>query len=163
MAMNRENPIIELVGDLIHFLSKDRLTVEEVSARIGAVVRDPGGLMPIELRPHLAGLDAARLARYPDSGWPYVLDLELASNARPTAAALKTLLGDYQRALTDRTMPSELLFYPPTKGSHWQIVVVAQLEPAFEDLDTAPVTRIAFRRDPLKPIPDLSASGPRPG
>jgi hypothetical protein len=161
--MNREHPIIELVGDLIHFLSKDQLTVEEVSARIGPVVHDPGGLMPIELRPHLPGLDAARLARYPDSGWPYVLDLELALNARPAAAALKTLLGDYQRALTDRGLPSELLFYAPTEGAHWQIVVVAQLEPAFEDLDTAAITRIAFRRDLLKPMPGLSASGPRPG
>jgi hypothetical protein len=161
--MNREHPIIELLGELIHFLSKDQLTVEEVSARIGAVVRDPGGLMPIELRPHRPGLDVARLARYPDSGWPYVLELELALYARPPAAALKPFLGDYQRALTDRSMPSELLFYPPTEGSHWRIVVVAQLEPAFQDLDTAAVTRIAFRRDPLKPMPGLSASGPRPG
>lgn len=161
--MNREHPIIDLIGDLIHFLSKDQLTVEEVSARIGSVVHDPGGLRPIELRPHLPGLEAVRLARYPDSGWPYVLDLDLALNARPTVAALKTLLGDYQRALTDRSMPSELLFYPPTQGSHWQIVVAARLEPAFEALDAAAITRISFRRDLLKPMPGLSASEPRPG
>jgi hypothetical protein len=140
--------MIDLIRDLIHFLSQDPLTVEDVIARVGPVVHDPGGLMPMELRPILPGLRSARLARYPNSGLPYVLDLALAPEAQPTAAALKVVFGDYHRARTDRGRQPEVLFYPPALGSCWKVVVIVELALGVDALDDAPVTRVALRRDP---------------
>jgi hypothetical protein len=104
--------------------------------------------MSIELRPRIPGVHSARLSRYPDSGSPYVLELEPAPEARPTLASLKAAFGDYRRAPTHRGMPPEVLFSPQGTGSQWRIVVIAQLASATDSLDTASVTRIALRRDP---------------
>lgn len=142
--------------DLIRFLSQDPLSTAEVAARVGPLVRDPGGLMPIELRPILPGVLSARLARYPDSGLPYTLELALASDARVTPAALKTILGNYDQARTDRGMPREVLFYPQAVGPLWRVVVIAQLDSTAGELDDAPIANIAFRRDSVTPQPRVS-------
>jgi hypothetical protein len=136
-----------LIRDIVNFLSRDSLTVEDVTARIGRVTNDPGGLIPIEVQPVLPGVHAARVARYPDSGLPYMLDLDLAPGARPTVAALKGLLGDYRRARTDWDQPRQLLFYPPAEGTRWGIVVIARLEPAADDVADGRIASISFRRD----------------
>lgn len=140
--------VTDLIRDLVHFLSQDPLTVEDVAARVGPVKHDPGGLMPIEIHPILTGLRSVRLMRYPNSGLPYMLDLDLMPDARLTAAALKVVFGDYHRARTDRGRPSEILFYPPATGPRWKVVVIAELGPVVDELDEAPVTSIALRRDP---------------
>ncbi len=147
--MNGEHPIIALVRDLILFLSTDRLAIEDISARVGPVSHDSGGLAPIELRPALPGVTGARLARYPHSDAPYVLELDLASNARPTAAALTKLIGPYHRSRTDFDQPPEVIFYPGNEDRRWQVVVIAQLESALGDIEAAEITRLAFRRDPV--------------
>lgn len=141
----------DLIRELVLFLSRDTLTVEDVAARVGSVARDPGVPMPLELRPVMAGVRSARLSRYPDSGLPYVLTLEPAPDARPTAAALKAALGDYRRAHTGRSRPIEVMFYPPAAGAHWTVVVIAELLPEGDSLDEASVTTLALRRDPPSP------------
>jgi hypothetical protein len=152
-AMTRDQTMTDLVQDLMRFLAQDPLGVDDVTARVGSVTRDPGVLMPIELWPAVAGVRSARLARYPDSGLPYVLTLTLASapDARPTLAALKAVLGDYRRARTDFGMPREFIFYPPAEGPHWQVVVIVQIESVNDEIEAAPITSIAFRRDPVTP------------
>jgi hypothetical protein len=149
-AVKDDRALTNLILDLVRFLSADDLAVADVAGRVGPVVEDPGGLIPIELRPILPGVRAARLARYPDSGLPYVIELELAPDARPAAAALKPILGDYDQARTDRGMPREILFYPPAQGTRWRVAVIAQVE-SNGDLENAPITSIAFRRDPVTP------------
>ncbi len=148
--------MIDQIQGLIRFLSKDSLTFADVVARVGPVVTDPGIPQPAELKPSsLTGVRAARLGRYPDDGLPYLLTLQLADGARPTAAALKAVLGDYQRARTDRGHAPQVMFYPPpADGSRWRVVVIAELGPGSasgagsESLDDAPVTSLSLRRDP---------------
>lgn len=143
----------ELIRDLISFLSQDTLTVEDVVARIGPVTNDPGIPMSLEMRPTLVGVRSARLARYPDSGVPYLLTLEFAPDARPTVAELKATFGDYHRARTGRGRPISVIFYPPAIGTHWQVALIAELLSKGDDLDPVPVTTLALRRDPLDPPP----------
>ena len=136
---------------LIRFLSQDPLGTADIAAHVGPVVREPGGLLPIELRPILPGVRSARLACYPDSGLPYSLELALDSDLRLTPATLKPILGNFDHARTDRSMPREILFYPKACGSHWRIVVIAQLESRAGELDALPIANIVFRRDSMTP------------
>lgn len=146
-----DHAMIDLIRELIHFLSQDMLTIEDVVARIGPVAHDPGVPMPIDLDSVDAGVHSARLSRYPGSGLPYVLTLEPKLNARPTVAALKSVLGDYGQALTGRGRPIEVVFSPPAAGACWKVVVIAELAPNVAWLENAAVTRVALRRDPTSP------------
>ena len=134
--------------DLIQFLSQDPLSVAEIVARVGPVA-DDAGLSSVELRAILPGVRAARLARYPDSDLPYALELELTPDARPTVAALKPLLGDYEEMRTDRGVPREIWFHPPAKGPRWRVAAIAELETGGGELEDVPIASIAFRRDPV--------------
>lgn len=136
-----------LIRDMVNFLSRDSLTIEDVTAMTGCVTSDPGGLIPVEMQPVLPGVRTARVARYPDSGLPYMLDLDLAPDARPTVAALKELFGDYRRAPSDWDQARQLLFYPPAEGTRWGIVVIARLEPATGDVAEGLIASVSFRRD----------------
>jgi hypothetical protein len=149
VAVSNEQAMNALLRDLADLLTHEPLGVDDVVARVGPVVRDPGAPMAIELGPTLPGIGAARLARYPDSGEPYMLDLVLDRNARLTVATLKALFGEYDRALTDRLRPPELLFHLPAGTARWRVVLIAQLAPGAGSLDAAPVSVVAFRRDPI--------------
>jgi hypothetical protein len=142
-----DHAMIELVQELISFLSQDTLSVADVVARVGSVLKEPGQQMPIELRPTLAGVWAARLSLDPDSGLPYMLTIEPEPDARPTPAMLKAALGDYRRMPTHFDLPRELMFSPLGKGTRWHVVVFVKLQDAAGSIDDAPATSIAFRRD----------------
>ena len=137
--------MIDLIEELVRFLSQDPLTVRDVIARIGAVIEDPGIPMPIRIEPNVPGVKSARLARFPDSGLPYLLMLEPEGDARPSVASLTSILGDYDRVHTHRGMPRELIFSPKAIGNHWRVFVIAQPQSGEDD---AAVTGISFRRDP---------------
>ena len=75
---------------------------------------------------------------------PINFDLTPSPYHRPTE--LKTVLGDYARLRSHFGAPRQLMFSPPHESGTWNVVVLAEVEPSRE-LDSAPVTRIAFRRD----------------
>lgn len=143
--------MIDLIRELVRFLSQDSLSIEDVVGRVGPIVNDPGGLMPIELQPVLAGVRAANLGRNPDNGLPYVLTIELMPGSGLTAATLRQALGDYKRLRTDRDRPPEIIFYPPAVGSRWKVAVIAELQSASVALEDQPVTSLSLRRDPASP------------
>ena len=119
--------------------------------RVGPITNDPGGLMPIELRPVLAGVRAASLGRNPDNGLPYLLNNDLAPDALLTAATLKQVFGAYKRLRTDRGQPPEIIFNPPTLGSRWKVAVIAHLESAAVAVDDQSVTSLSLLREPVSP------------
>ena len=139
--------MIGVIRDMFHFLSQSDITLQDVSKRVGPIAHDPGGRMPLELRSILPGVRTASLARYPGSNVPYILDLTPAPDARPTAAKLKTFLGEYRRARTDMGRPWKLVFHPSTDEESCPVAVIADLQPDAPDLESAPITRVAFRRD----------------
>jgi hypothetical protein len=141
--------MIDVIRELIHFLSQDLLNVEDVIGQVGPVVHDPGVPMPIELQPDLVGVRAAYLYRYPDNGLPYALTIELAPDAGLTVAELQQAFGDYERLRTDRGHPPEIIFYPSAVGSGWKVAVIADLQSAAAPLDRQPVTSLSLRRDPV--------------
>jgi hypothetical protein len=140
----------DLVTDLVAFLSRDALTIEDVAGFVGPVADDPGVPLPAELDPMLPGVRAARVARYPDSGEPFVLTIEPDAASPTTPRALRLILGDYARPLTRREMPTAVVF-APSAGARWAIVVIARLASPADNLDDVPITSIAFRRDPVTP------------
>lgn len=146
----REQAVINLVQELVRFMSQDSLGIGDVVARIGPIVDDPGIPMPIELRSTVSDIRLAQLSRYPDSGLPYVLTLQPVPDIHLTLTALKAVLGEYKRAATDRGVPPEVLFYPLTKGSRWSVVVIVELDSVADGLETSQITSIAFRRDPSR-------------
>lgn len=139
--------MIDLIRELVGFLSQDPLSVEDVVVRVGPIVNDPGGLMPIELRPTLANVRAANLGRDPDNGLPYVLTIELTPGAGLTAATLRQAFGEYQRLRTDRGQPPEIIFYPAASESGWNVAVLATLQSALEPFDDQIVASLSLRRD----------------
>jgi hypothetical protein len=143
--------LTDLIGQLVRTLSRDGLTFDDVAALVGPVVHDAGVPTSATLRPVLPGVRAAQLSRYPDSGLPYVLTLEPDPASPPTPEALRSILGDFQRAPTNRAMPPEVVFAPARSAPQWSVVVIAQLEATDGELGRAPITSIAFRRDPVMP------------
>jgi hypothetical protein len=137
-----------LVRDLVHLLSRDPLSVEDVVMFVGSVTHDPGVPMPVELRPSLPGVRSASLARYADSGLPYLLTVSFPPEDRPAPAELRAMLGDGRRSITGRGMPAELVFHAPPQGSGWRIAVIASL--AGRETGSSPVASLTFRRDALK-------------
>jgi len=146
----REHETIGLIREMIRFLSQEPLLTEDVAARVGSVTDDPGGLASIIIRPDLAGVEAARLMRDPDSGLPFALKLEFAPAARPAVKDLKEAFGDYDRALTDRGRPAEIFFYPPAAGTRWKVVLVAALAPGAGTIDESSAAGITLRRDSIQ-------------
>jgi hypothetical protein len=145
---HKESAMLDLVRELILFLLQDRLTVGEVARRVGPIGHDPGIPLSIELQPVLPGVRAAKLARFPDSGLPYVLTLEPAMESRPIVGALKEVLGPYKQARTGLEMPASLIFPPAGRESGWQVVVFVTLDKVGVEMDSARTRTIAFRRDP---------------
>ena len=137
--------MIDHVRDLVRFLAQD-LTVEQIAARVGAVDRDPGVPLPIELRPTGSELRAASLSRYPETGKPFALELELA--APVTVASLQGAFGAYREGRTDRGQPREILFYPAEAGTPWKVVVIAQLPPGASPIADGAASVVILRRDP---------------
>jgi hypothetical protein len=140
--------MIELIREMIGFLSREPLTVEDVAARVGSVTEDAGGSIPIRIRPGIAGIELARLMRDPDSGLPDALEFEFAPDMRPPVKALREALGDYRQTLTHRGRPHEILFHPPAAGTHWKIVLIASLIEHGGEIDESSAARLVFRRDP---------------
>ena len=141
--------MIDLIRELEQFLSREPLSIEDVIARVGTVTNDPGGLMPVELQPSLPGVREASLSRNPDNGLPYLLTIELATDAHVTTAELQQAFGDYKRMRTHRGQPPEVIFYPPASGSGWKVAILATLQSASEPLDEQQVSSLSFRREPL--------------
>jgi hypothetical protein len=140
----------DTLRELVQLLSQD-LSIADVSAHVGTIVNDPGVPQPIELKPAIAGVRAAGLSRYPETGKPYLLTLELAPKARPTVAEMRGQFGDYRRAWTDIGRPVQLLFSPPA-AEHWSIVLIADLEPGpLPVQDSNRVATVSLRRDPRTP------------
>jgi hypothetical protein len=144
-----ERAMIDLIRELALFLSRDRLTVDAVTAWVGRVVRDPGIPMPIELQTTLPGVRSAKLGRYPDSGLPYVLTLEPAQDSRPSVGALKAALGNYRQARTSLGAPAVLVFPAASTGRRWEVAVIATVDKGAKDLDSTRVRALTLRRDPL--------------
>jgi len=142
-----EQTLIDLVQELVSLLSQDSLTTDEVKARIGSVVRDPGIPLPIELLPSAASVSSARLICDPESGLPYLVTLEPSPGVVITPKALRAIFGDYNRTLTDLEMPPEVVFGPTREGKRWQVVLIAKLELTACVIESARVTSIALRRD----------------
>jgi hypothetical protein len=139
--------MIDLIKELVQLLSQDPLSVEDVIARVGPIEKDPGGLMPIELRPRLSGVRSAQLARYPDNGLPYLLTIEPEAGEKLTTASLCQTFGDYKRLHTDRGEPPEIVFSPPASGPGWKVAIVATLQSASEPFDDQKVGSVSLRRD----------------
>ena len=138
--------MLETVRQLVRLLSAESLSVEDVVARVGQRVRDPGPPMPLELAPTDAGVRAATLSRGAD-GAPSVLTLELAPDAGLTPALLGQAFGDVRQVPTDRGRPPTVILYAPASGSRWRVALVADLDPAPNRLEERPVRRLSFRRD----------------
>lgn len=135
----------ETFSELAQFLSQEH-TIAEVTGRVGKTVKDPGPPLPVVIEPHLAGVKSATLSRYPKDGKPYLLTLGL--HTGPTVAAMREKFGAFERLDSDLGRPPQLLFKVPA-GAAWRIVLIAELEPAANAIDSDHVVSLAFRRDPI--------------
>jgi hypothetical protein len=136
--------MIQLIHDLVALLSNE-IAFDDITARLGAVARDPGVPMPAELTPRDPAVRRVEVARYPDSGKPYTVELELVSPV--PVAALVAAFGAYRQARSDRGMPRELVFGATGAGA-WQVVIVAQVPPGASPVADEATGVVTLRRDP---------------
>lgn len=134
----------QLLRDLITLLSRE-VSLDDLASSLGPTARDPGAPLPAALTPRDPGLRRIEVGRYPDTGKPFTVDVELA--APVTVASLVAELGAYRQARTDRGQPREIAF-PPTGAGPWHVVVLAQLPPGSSPIDDAQTTALTLRRDP---------------
>ena len=144
----KQRELIEMIEDLMTFLSRDRLTVAEIIEKIGSEERDPGIPMPIELCPASSVLESADLARCPKSGQPYVLTINPVPEARPTVSELGQVLGAWESPLARREAPPSVIFQQAAViNRDWKVVVIVRIEDGKEDHAASRAVSIAFRRD----------------
>jgi hypothetical protein len=145
-AGNAGEAFVAVVEELREFLARDGLSMDDVANRIGnSAGGDPRDA--IEVQPRLAGLRTVQVLAYPDTGLPYLVTLEPEDSAMPTPSELQSRFGDYTRQPTHFGAPRELIFTGRTDTGPWRVVLLAEAEP-LPDLNTSPITRITFRRDP---------------
>jgi hypothetical protein len=143
-ALAGDQAMTQLIPDLVALLSKD-ITLDDITGRLGPIARDPGVPMPAELAPRDPAVRRVEVGRYPDSGKPYTVELELASPV--PVAALVTAFGVYRQGRTDRGMPREILF-PAAGVGPWKVVIVAQLPPGSSPIADGMTSTVTLRRDP---------------
>jgi hypothetical protein len=148
--------MIAFLTDLVHLFARDGLTVDDVVHTVGPIERDPGVPMPIVLHPIAGGVHAASLARYPDSRLPYLLTLELAENARPTAGELTRAFGPFVVLPRDRGMPAWIRFAPATPPSRWTVAINAAVAGSAAPSDGDEIPIIVLQRETA----DASADAP---
>lgn len=136
--------MIPLIHELIGLLSRD-IAFDDITHRLGPVSRDPGVPMPAELTSREPALRHVEVGRYPETGKPYTVDLELA--APVPVASLVAALGAYRQNRSDRGVPREIVF-PPAGDGPWRIVVVARLPPGSSPIADDATTSVTLRRDP---------------
>ena len=134
----------QLIRDLVALLSKD-IALDDITARLGPVARDPGVPMPAELAPRDPAISRVEVGRYPANGKPYTVELELASPV--SVAALTAAFGAYRQGRSDRGMPREIIF-PPAGMGPWKVVIVAQLPPGASPIADGVTSTVTLRRDP---------------
>jgi hypothetical protein len=150
--------MIAFLADLARFFARDGLTVDDVVHAVGPIDRDPGVPMPIMLKPTAEGIHAASLARYPDSGLPYLLTLELAEHARPTVGELTRAFGPLFVLPRDRGMPAWIRFAPAAPPSRWTVTINAAVGGSATPSDGDEIPIIVLQREPA----DASADAPAP-
>jgi hypothetical protein len=136
--------MVQLIHDLVALLSNE-IALDDITARLGTVARDPGAPMPAELTPRDPAVRRVEVGRYPDSGKPYTVELELASPV--PVAALVAAFGGYRQSRTDRGMPREIVF-AATGAGPWQVVIVAQVSPGAAAIADEATSAVILRRDP---------------
>ncbi|MCX6243085.1 MAG: hypothetical protein NTU98_00120 [Bacteroidetes bacterium] len=140
--------MIDTLGELVSFLSKDRISVSDVVTQIGINLDDPGVPLPITIKTKIPGIQTVKLARYPDSGLPYVLSIRFEKHAGPTLWNLKSCFGEYRQILTGPEQLPAFIFYPETNQKLWSVGVIAGVEPG-SDVEVSFVSTIDLRRDPV--------------
>lgn len=136
--------MISSLQDLLVTLSRE-LSFDEIVARLGTLTEDPGPPLPARLASADPAFRQISVARDPDTGKPYTVDLVLAAPLAVTSLA--EAFGAYRQARTDRGRPRQLLFAPTGPGP-WKIVIIAEIPSGASPLDEAETTRLILRRDP---------------
>jgi hypothetical protein len=144
-ASSAREPLTSLLRELFAFLGHDNLSVADVARHLGQAPREQSDPLPVQ--PRDAGVRAAKVFAYPDTGLPYLIELEPADDAQLTPAQLRSTFGDYTRQLTHFGAPRELLFTGLADTEPWRVVILVEVEPT-GDVENGRVTRITFRRDP---------------
>ena len=134
----------QLLRDLVALLSKD-IALDDITARLGPVARDPGVPMPAELTSRDPAVRRVAVGRYPSTGKPYTVEIELASPV--SVAALVAGFGAYRQGRSDRGMPREIAF-PPAGIGPWKVVIVAQLPAGASPIADGVTSTVTLRRDP---------------
>jgi hypothetical protein len=143
-ALAGDQAMTQLIRDLVALLSRE-VALGDITARLGPVARDPGIPMPAELTPSDPAVRRVEVGRYPESGKPYTVELEL--TVPVSVAALVSVFGAYREGRTDRGMPREIVF-PPAGAGPWKIVIVAQLPPGASPIGDGMTSTVTLRRDP---------------
>jgi len=143
-ALAGDQAMTQFIRDLVALLSKE-VALDDIVGRLGPIARDPGAPMPAELTPNDPAVRRVEVGRYPETGKPYTVELELASPV--SVAALVAAFGAYREGRTDRGMPREIVF-PPAGTGTWKIVIVAQLPPGASPIADGVTSTVTLRRDP---------------
>lgn len=157
----RTTSLLLLLRDLERFLEQDNLTAADVVARVGPIEDDPGGSMPMKLRPRVPEFREASLSRYPE-GPLYLLEVAFAPDARPTILELRGIFEKDRLVVPSLHGERETTFYPTSTGARWSVAVIASLSRCRDphsDAEPPPgpceklsagsrVETITFRRDP---------------
>ena len=79
-----------------------------------------------------AGVRAAQVLSYPDTGLPYLVTIEPDDGTAITPAQLRSSFGDFTRESTHFGAPRELIFTGRADTHPWRVVLLVTVEPTRE-------------------------------
>jgi hypothetical protein len=144
-AVHPEDPaMIQHLRELIALLAGE-VTLADLTGRLGPVDHDPGIPQPAELASRDPADRRVEIGRYPETGKPFTVEVELA--APVSVAALVAKLGAYRQARTDRGQPRQI-YFPAAGAGPWHVVVLAELPAGNAPIEGGEATVLTLRRDP---------------
>jgi hypothetical protein len=139
--------VIDTIKEVCSILAKPLATVQEVAVKLGKLVRDQGGSLPLIVQPRDPAFTKALVTRQFDSQQTAAVILTPANSADLTVQALQASFGNYIALRSQiEDMAPRIQFYLGDPAKVGSTSVIATLTPDdWEDTDRGTVSELTIQ------------------
>ena len=140
--------IIDTVQTVCRLLTtQPSLTATEFANRLGTILTDQGGDLPIVVQPNDPAFQGAKIIRQVGTNRPANIRLVLADPSNLSVSMLQANLGNYSE-LPDQDLDQDpaVIFYVKLPAMQSSCAVIADIQPGKQGIADGIVTRLTIRR-----------------
>jgi hypothetical protein len=139
--------MIESIQEICALLANSPLTVQDVAAKLGTLIEDQGGNLPLIVRPGDASFVQGMVTRQFGTQWTAGVILTVAETAELTVKALRATFGDYTplRRQWGEEAP-RIKFFLGEPAQIGSCSIIAKLMPGeWENIDDGTVSELTLQ------------------